>query len=143
MLLSRISLLCLLISTMLTGKISAQNTIPAGKNTFVMTFKDSLLCREWKFASSERFGVKHEPEEKEKNNKLIFTADMRVRIFIDGINKSGSWSTDKYKTYITIVLDGSKEKIMYKIISLNERDFQYEYQEPSLIRTIYNYTAVN
>jgi len=112
----------------------AQN---ASKPSF--SAKDSLLCREWKIKSYTRFGLEHLPDEKQKNDNIVFTKDMKVKMIRDGISQSGTWSTDKYKTYINMVLGESNEKLMYKLMSVNDKELVFEYQEPSLIRTIYNY----
>ena len=111
----------------------------APKTSF--TTKDSLLCREWKMKSFERFGLEHSPEDKQKNDDIIFTRDMKMKIVRDGVAKTGTWSTDKYKTYINMVLDGN-EKLMYKLMNVNDKELIYEYQEPSLIRTVFHFEAV-
>ena len=105
--------------------------------------KEKMLCKTWKMVSSEQFGVVAKPTEAEKNDSLTFTNDRKVTVTREGKTLQGSWKTNKIQSYIYISVDNSTEKILFKLISVNDKELVYEYQDPDLIRTTYTYQAAN
>jgi hypothetical protein len=99
------------------------------------------LSKEWIINQYEQFGVVDDPEEAQKNDKLVLNADMTCTIVENGKTYSGKWVIEKTRTYIVCTLKEGTIKRNYKIISVNNTSAILEYQSPDLIRTKYHVTA--
>ena len=103
----------------------------------VQSDKEKLLIKAWKVVSIEQFGVASKPTDKQKSDGVTFMADGLAFLTIDGVAKTGKWTLDKGKTYVTIQVDDSTEKFRFKIMNLTADQFFYEYQDPELVRIKY------
>ena len=98
---------------------------------------DTSLCKAWHFKSTEQFGVITKATEQQKKDGLTLVKDGTAFYIVDGVTKTGQWSSDKARKNITLQLD-TKEKLSFKILKLTRDELSYEYQSPELIRTKYN-----
>lgn len=118
--------------------------IPVAKTPqpFVVTSKDSMLCRAWKLASAEVFGVGKDPNEKQKNDGVTFHYDQTALLTIEGESHAGKWVTDRARTVITVTAEGSNEIVRLKIKKLEKQELIIQHQDKDLITTTYIYAPV-
>jgi|GEM_PF-3922275 len=119
-------------------------TTPAKKTTAAapaaFTAKDSMLCKQWMFVSSEQFSVPlNTPAQ--KNDAMAFMIDKTVIFTMEGKKMTGTWLTDKPKTYLYITVDGTNEKLRMKIIKLEKQKLSLEYRDKDEFYTTYNYES--
>ncbi|MCC6690731.1 MAG: lipocalin family protein [Bacteroidia bacterium] len=135
----------LLIALLLSSVVLAQDK-PSAKsgqpkqtskpNAVVMTAKDTLLCKAWKPISIERFHVANKPEGTEKDDGVTFVLEGTVFLTMEGVQKTGTWITDKSKKWITLTFEGGTQ-YRFQIFNLTPTEFYYEYQDAELVRTKY------
>ncbi|MEO6884026.1 MAG: lipocalin family protein [Bacteroidia bacterium] len=106
-----------------------------------LTVKEKMLCKTWTMVSSEQFGVAEQATAAEKKDGISFSENRTVTLTREGKTEQGTWKTNKNQTYIYISIDNSKDKILFKLISVSENELVYEYQDPELIRTAYTFAA--
>ena len=106
------------------------------------TSKDSALCKPWKFASTEAFGVENPPTENQKSDMTTFTGDGTIFLIKDGKSQTGTWALDKGRTYINLTFPDTKQQMKFKLMKVDDKHLKYEYQDEHLIRTVYNFEAV-
>lgn len=104
--------------------------------------KDTMLCKQWKVVQTEQFAVKHDPNDTQKNDAIAFMLDKTVIFTMEGKKYTGTWMTDKPKTWIHVTLDGSNEKMRFKLINLEKTKLAIEYRDKDEFYTIYYYDAV-
>lgn len=104
-----------------------------------MTSKDSMLCRTWKLVSIEEFSENTAPEDKQQNDGVKFSTDHRADVVQNGVNKKGIWNADKGKTSITVMIDDSHEKLLFKIRYISKDSLGLDFQDADLIHIKYNY----
>ena len=104
-----------------------------------MNKRDTLLCVEWKLLSTETFGVVKNAGEKQKDDMASFGFDHKAKIVNDGETKTGTWSADKGKNYLTFAVDGSPQKIVFRVMRLFADSLKLEYKDSSLVKTYYVY----
>jgi len=97
---------------------------------------DEGLCKAWKMVNYERFSVVNLPTEMEMKDGVTFVSDGAVFLTLQGLQKTGSWSNDKTRTWITLLFDNS-EKYKFKINTLTPNQFVFTYQDPDLMSTKY------
>jgi hypothetical protein len=115
---------------------------PSTNESPAFTSKDSALCRPWKLVTIEEFGVANPPGELQKNDGITFMKDGTVFFTQNGKAKTGTWTLDKGRTWININFEDTKEQMKFKLMKVDDRQLSYEYQDPHLIRTIFNYDPV-
>ena len=133
----------LLIITMIISVGKAQKVSLTSTAAPVFTSKDSALCKPWRLSSVEEFGVENPPGDKQKDDGIVFTGDGNVSFTKDGKAKTGTWSLDKARTNINLVFVEPKEQLHFKLIKVDDKSLKIEYQNPNLIRTVYNYSVVS
>jgi len=104
------------------------------KPTPLLTVKDSLLCKAWKMVSYELFSVVNKPEENQKNDGVTFMLDGTAFLTVDGVQKTGTWTSDKVTKWVTLIFDGG-EKYKIQVMELTNNHLLYEYQDKELMRT--------
>jgi hypothetical protein len=102
-----------------------------------LTDKDTLLCKAWKASEIERFKVLNKPEEKEKNDGATFMLDGTAFLTMDGVQRTGTWTTDKTKKWISLIFDNG-DKVKLQIFTLSDNELVYEFQDKELVRTKYH-----
>lgn len=104
--------------------------------------KDSMLCKQWKVTQTEQFAVKHDLTDVNKNDAMAFMIDKTVIFTMEGKKYTGTWMTDKPKTWVHVTLDGTNEKLRFKIVTLEKTKLALEYRDKDEFYTIYYYDAV-
>ena len=102
-----------------------------------LTAKDSMICKEWKVTGIEEFSVSNSPNEAQKNDGFSFLLDGTAFLTMEGVNKTGTWTTDKAKTVITVKVEGDTWAHRFKIIELTKTKLFVEFQSVELVRTKY------
>ncbi len=132
------SILLLLTVFTLQSAFYAQTKTATTPKPIVLTAKDSMICKEWKVTGIEEFGVVSNPNEKQKNDGFSFLLDGTAFLTMDGVNKTGTWATDKAKTVISVKVEGDVWVHRFKIFSLTKDQLNVEFQSVELVRTKYN-----
>lgn len=97
---------------------------------------DEALCKAWRMVNYERFSVVNLPEENQKKDGVTYVDDGTVFFTFDGVQKTGTWSNDKTRTWVNMIFDNG-EKYKFKIITLTADQFVYTYQDRELMSTKY------
>lgn len=101
--------------------------------------KEKMIVQHWKLLGSEEFGVMKKAGDKEANDGASFEADHRANISLSGKSKMGTWSMDKYASFLTFAVDSSSEKRSYKISKLVADTLVLEYKDSALVKTKYHF----
>lgn len=101
--------------------------------------KEKMIVQHWKLLGSEEFGIMKKAGEKEANDGASFEADHRANITLSGKSKLGTWSMDKYASFLTVAVDSSSEKRSYKISKLVADTLVLEYKDSALVKTKYHF----
>ena len=120
-----------------TSKPSAVPAVPAR-----LTAKDTALCKAWKVSEIERFKVLNKPEGAEKDDGATFVLDGTAFLTMEGMQKTGTWTTDKTKKWISLNFDNG-EKIRLQLFTLTNDELLFEYQDKELVRTKYHCVPLN
>lgn len=131
------SFLILLIAAAFVPAINAQTKTSTTPTRPALTAKDSMICREWKVTGIEEFGVSNTPNDKQKNDGFSFMLDGTAFLTMDGVNKTGTWNTDKAKTVISVKVEGDTWLHRFKILELSKTKLFVEFQSVELVRTKY------
>ena len=91
---------------------------------------DSLICKEWKLVSYEEAGKKYPPSPEQKNDRMIFSFNHKVKSIESGSVQNGNWQYDSVKNILTIVDNQTKEKAIMKVVQLSDRECVLEYKDP-------------
>ena len=106
---------------------------------FVLTAKDSILCKTWKLATAEVFSVNKAPNEKQVNDALTFNYDQTASLIIEGDTYMGKWVSDKAKTLIIVTVNNTNEIVRLKIKKMDKAELIILHQDKDLITTTYTY----
>lgn len=101
---------------------------------------DSTMCgKEWHVTSVEEWGVAGKPGDKNKNDMLMMTTDMKFNLVLFGNKKSGTWS--RAGQYIYFVDEVSGEKFNYKVLSVEAKKIKVDYRDPDETHSIFEMEA--
>src|SRR5689334_20918135 len=79
---------------------------------------DSLICKEWKLVSYEEQGEKFPPAPDQKNDRMIFYNDHKVKSIETGNIQNGIWQYDATKKTLSVVDNQTKEKATMKVLKI-------------------------
>jgi hypothetical protein len=91
---------------------------------------DSLLCKEWKLVSYEEGGEKFPPSPEQKNDRMIFYSDHKVKSIETGNIQIGIWQYDATKKTLSVVANKTKEKAIMKVLKITKDECILEYKDP-------------
>ncbi|MFM2386495.1 MAG: hypothetical protein RL660_1252 [Bacteroidota bacterium] len=91
---------------------------------------DSLLCKEWKLVSYKEGGEKFPPSSKQKNDRMIFYNDHKVKSIETGNIQNGIWQYDATKKALSVVDNKTKEKAIMKVLKITKDECILEYTDP-------------
>jgi hypothetical protein len=91
---------------------------------------DSLICKEWKLVSYEEQGEKFPPAPDQKNDRMIFYNDHRVKSIETGNIQNGIWQYDATKKTLSVVDNQTKEKATMKVLKITSDECVLEYKDP-------------
>ncbi len=100
--------------------------------------KDIMMCaKEWHIVSLESWGVVSKPDDKTKNDMLKLMQDGTFNAVLYGNAKSGTWT--KAGQYISFVVDSTKEKFNYKVLTIESTKLKVDYLDPDEMHTIFEF----
>jgi hypothetical protein len=117
--------------------ISAQTKTASKLGTSSKLSKtDSLMCgKEWHITSVEELGVADKPGDKNKNDMLMITTDMKYTVILFGSKKSGTWS--RAGQYIYFVDEASGEKFNYKVLAVEAKKIKLDYRDANEAHSVF------
>ena len=101
------------------------------KDTFGQTNTtiDSLLCKEWKLTFYEEAGEKFSPAPDQKDSKMIFYFDHKVKSIEPDNIQNGVWQYNTKSKVLTITDNQTKEVATMKISKLTSEECILEYKD--------------
>ena len=90
---------------------------------------DSLLCKEWKFLAYEGDSEKITVTKEQEKDRVIFYFDHTVKSIEGGNIQHGIWNYDATQKKLTVVYHETKEKMVFKLITINKRSFIVEMKD--------------
>lgn len=91
---------------------------------------DSLLCKNWQLVSYEESGEKFPPSPEQKNDRMTFYFDHKVKSVETGNIQNGTWEYDSTKKLLTVIDNQTKEKAVLKVLKLTKTECVLEYKDP-------------
>jgi|ERR1700741_98129 len=115
-------------------------TKPKAKTAAVSPFKDAdLVGKEWKLKSWELFGIVKAPGDNNKNDMVLLNADGTFKLMLNNIPKTGTWK--RAGAYINFIQPDSKEKLAYKILSLEAKILKVDWREEDSLHNTLEFEA--
>lgn len=87
-----------------------------------------LFGKKWKFKQYEIEGQIVPPEDKEKDDYILFNADHSTQSRDRGVIHVSKWKYNPEKSMLTLCLENSEEGEEMKIVLLNEKELVLEIQ---------------
>ena len=81
---------------------------------------DSLICKEWKLAYYEEGGEKFPPSKEQKNDRMIFYKDHKVKSIEAGNIQNGTWKYDEPTKTLIVVDNQTKERANLKVLKITK-----------------------
>ena len=113
----------LLIAVLFTLSATAQ-TSQANHNI------DSLICKSWNLTFYEESGEKFQPGPEQKNDRMIFYFDHKVKSIETDNIQNGVWDYDPIRKLLTVIDNDTKEKAIMKVLKLTNDECILEYKDP-------------
>ena len=125
----------------LTAGISLAQTAAKTPAKPKLTPADIMMCdKEWHVISVEEFAVVTKPPgEKNKTDMLKMTQDGKFNMIMFGKERAGTWT--KSGQYIYFVDAATKEKINYKVISVEPAKLKVDHFSDEDGHSIFEYEA--
>lgn len=111
---------CILLLILATGKTSVAQTLDL----------DSLLCKSWRADYYEAQNKRMEPLPTQKNDRMIFFFDHKVKSYEGNVVHLGNWDYDPLNKMLIIIDAQNKSKAMMKLKELNKRSMTWEFNSP-------------
>ena len=103
------------------------NTTVCGQTTLNT---DSLICQEWKLNFYEADGEKFPPADDQRNNKMIFYNDRKVKSIESDKIQNGVWKYNPTGKILTVTDNSTNEISKLKIISISLKELILEFKDP-------------
>lgn len=91
----------------------------------------STLCKKWYLHHYEYLWKKYQPEAKEKNDYVIFKADMTYVSVDEGEKSTGKWSYNAKGKYI-LMANQKGESLKLEVDVLNSKEFVFKIDDAEL-----------
>ncbi len=91
---------------------------------------DKLICKEWALKFYEQGGEKIPPSPEQKNDRMIFYPDHKVKSVEAGGTQNGVWQYNSIKKLLSVVDNETKEKMDLTVISLTQDACVLEFTDP-------------
>ena len=91
---------------------------------------DSLICHEWKLVLYEEDGDKFPPAPDQKDNKMIFYNDHKVKSVEGNKIQNGVWKYIPNSKLLTITDTETGEIANMKVLKLTNKEMVLEYLDP-------------
>lgn len=88
--------------------------------------QEKELCKSWKIDYYIVNGKKKLPNIEEKKNIMTFSENGSFKGIEDSFSLNGKWKLDIKKNKIYIIIDDFPEKLILKIIKLDDSSFSWE-----------------
>lgn len=119
-------LLILLLLSTATAFAQTKTSSKLGTGSSKLSKTDSLMCgKEWHVTSVEEWGVAAKPTERNVNDMLMMTTDMKFTLVLFGSKKSGTWSRAGQYLYFTD--EATKQKISYKVLTVEPNKIKVDH----------------
>jgi len=91
---------------------------------------DSLICQEWKLVFYEENGEKFPPAPEQKDSKMIFYLDYKVKSIEPDNIQNGVWKYNLTTKLLSIVDNETAEIANMKVLKLTKKEIVLEYNDP-------------
>jgi hypothetical protein len=120
---------------------TAAKTAPAStaKATPKLTDKDIMMCdKNWQVVSVEEWAVVTKPPgEKNKNDMMKLTQDMKYEVVMFGIKHTGTWK--RTGQYIYFTDEGGKFNFNFKVLSIEPTKMKVDHYSDEDGHSIFEY----
>jgi hypothetical protein len=100
-----------------------------GQGTTIEDF-DNLICKEWALKFYEQGSDKIPPSPEQKNDRMIFYPDHKVKSIEAGGIQNGVWEYSASKRLLTVVDNETKAKMNLIVIGLTQDECILEFTDP-------------
>ncbi|MFL5763239.1 MAG: hypothetical protein ACJ77K_04795 [Bacteroidia bacterium] len=124
-----------------TAGKATPKTAPAAKAAPKLTDADKMMCdKNWQIVSVEEWAVVTKPPgEKNKNDMMKLTTDMKYDVVMFGIRHTGTWK--KTGQYIYFTDDGGAFKFNFKVLSVDATKMKVDHYSDEDGHSIFEYEA--
>lgn len=125
-----------------TSTTTSKPTVTASTQTATLSPKAKAMCKEWALSKTENFGDLRNPDDIQKNDKLILMENGRYRLIYNGVAEGGTWTIDKANVWITLTKeDGSVKK--FKVLESTDSTLKVDYRDADDIHNILIYAPAS
>ena len=94
------------------------------------TSVDSLICQEWKLVFYEENGEKFPPAPEQKDSRMIFYLDHKVKSIEPDNIQNGVWTYNLTNKLLSITDNETAEIANMKVLKLTKNEIVLEYKDP-------------
>ena len=94
------------------------------------TSVDSLICQEWKLVFYEDKGEKFPPTPEQKDSRMIFYLDHKVKSIEPDNIQNGVWKYNLTNKQLSITDNETAEIANMKVLKLTKKEIVLEYKDP-------------
>lgn len=91
---------------------------------------DSIICQEWKLVFYEEDGEKFPPTPEQRDSRMIFYLDHKVKSIEPGNIQNGVWKYNQANKLLSITDNESSEIANMKVLKLTKNEIILEYIDP-------------